>query len=270
MAVDSCDPQALLELLGDSDFFPDSAPKEGCENYANPALRAVLQMYLAYQGDGERYRSPMLRLIQRQRDQLEQLLDQIEAKGEPALGLAQAGLEGFLEGLDLLQESLGQPGGEAAQAALSALQNSTNALLKLCPLDVEPSEEEPGPPLTTPNYQRLERATLGWNLGQMSDDELRAELDQVERNMHGHAQVNRQEMEDLEGLTEEEQELTLRLLGAIEAALQGSLAALAEMKLYWQDGQRSHVNRGMGLLGPPTQRMIEAFLALQTVTLEED
>ena len=270
MAVDSCDSQALLELLGDSDFFPDSAPKEGSENYANPALRAVLQMFLAYQGDSERYRSPILRLIQRQRDQLELLLDQLEASSEPSLSAAQSGLEGFLEGLDLLQESLGNPAAESAQAALSALQSSTNALLRLCPLDVQAPEEESVPPLTTPNYQRLERASLAWNLGQLNDQELRAEIDLVETNMRGHAQVNRQEMEDLEGLTEEEQEVTLRLLGAIEAALNGSLAALDEMKLFWNDGQRSHINRGMALLGPPTQRMIEAFLALQTVSLEED
>jgi hypothetical protein len=82
--------------------------------------------------------------------------------------------------------------------------------------------------------------------------------------------VNQAEMEDLEGLTEEEQELTTRLLGGIDSALQGSLQAIATMKRYWSDRQRQHVLQGLQQLLDPTQRMIEAFMALQAVTHPDD
>jgi len=64
--------------------------------------------------------------------------------------------------------------------------------------------------------------------------------------------------------------VTLRLLGLIDVALEGSLKALEEMKLYWDDRDSDHLDKGMAMMGPPTQQMIEAFLALQSITVEED
>jgi hypothetical protein len=124
-------------------------------------------------------------------------------------------------------------------------------------------------PLTTPNYQRLEKAVTLWQAGELSNEQLRAELDGVHANMRGHREANRAELEDLEGLTEEEQEVTLRILGAIDEALQGSLAALEQMLRFWDDDDADHLHSGMAELGPPTQRMIEAFLAMQSVNTEE-
>lgn len=126
------------------------------------------------------------------------------------------------------------------------------------------------PALTTPNFQRVEQAVVAWTQGQLEDDGLLAEITAVESNMSGHREVNRAEMEDTEGLTAEELEVTIRLLGAIDHALEGSLAALATMKEYWDKGDSRAPERGLAQLGPPTQKMIEAFLALQSITIEED
>lgn len=131
-------------------------------------------------------------------------------------------------------------------------------------------QEVVAPALTTPNYQKLELALHQWRQNELEDDALRDEIAQVETNMNGHRQVNKNEMEDTEGLTDQEQEVTLRLLGMIDVALEGSLAALEEMKLYWEDKDMDHLDRGMAMMGPPTQQMIEAFLALQSITVEED
>lgn len=129
---------------------------------------------------------------------------------------------------------------------------------------------ETAAPLTTPNYQRLEVALQGWQSRELNDDALRAEIDAVETNMAGHRKANASELEDLDGLTEQEQEVTVRILGAIEAALEGSLAALAEMKLYWEDGDPDHLRRGFSALAGPTQRMIDAFLAMQAISVDEE
>ncbi len=131
-------------------------------------------------------------------------------------------------------------------------------------------QEPATPALTTPNYQKLELAFHRWRQNEMDDSALWNEIVQVETNMNGHLQVNRAEMEDTEGLTEQEQEVTLRLLGLIDLALEGSLKALDEMKLYWENKDLDHLDKGMAMMGPPTQQMIEAFLALQSITIEED
>lgn len=133
-----------------------------------------------------------------------------------------------------------------------------------------PQAEAAPAPLTTPNYQRLEQALQKWRQSELNDEGLLADISAVEANMTGHRRVNQAEMEDLEGLTEEEQEITLRLLGSIDIALDGSLQALTEMKLYWEDGDSDHLVKGMAMMGPPTQKMIEAFLALQSITVEEE
>ena len=131
-------------------------------------------------------------------------------------------------------------------------------------------QETSAPALTTPNYQKLEVALHRWRENELDDSELWNEIAQVETNMNGHRQVNKNEMDDTEGLTEQEQEVTLRLLGSIDVALEGSLSALDEMKLFWEDKDMDHLERGMAMMGPPTQQMIEAFLALQSITVEED
>ncbi|MBX3166127.1 MAG: hypothetical protein KF760_01900 [Candidatus Eremiobacteraeota bacterium] len=131
-------------------------------------------------------------------------------------------------------------------------------------------QEPSTPALTTPNYQKLELALHRWRQNEIDDSALWNEISQVETNMNGHRQVNQSEMEDTEGLTEQEQEITLRLLGLIDVALDGSLKALDEMKLYWEDRDMDHLDKGMAMMGPPTQQMIEAFLALQSITVEED
>lgn len=131
-------------------------------------------------------------------------------------------------------------------------------------------QETPTPALTTPNYQKLELALHRWRQNELDDTALWDEIAQVETNMNGHRQVNQSEMEDTEGLTEQEQEVTLRLLGLIDVALEGSLKALDEMKLFWEDKDMDHLDRGMAMMGPPTQQMIEAFLALQSITVEEE
>ena len=133
-----------------------------------------------------------------------------------------------------------------------------------------PGQENTTPALTTPNYQKLEVAISRWRQNELDDSALWNEIAQVEVNMTGHRQVNQSEMEDTEGLTEQEQELTLRLLGLIDGALEGSLQALEEMKVYWEDKDMDHLERGMVMMGPPTQQMIEAFLALQSITVEEE
>jgi hypothetical protein len=131
-------------------------------------------------------------------------------------------------------------------------------------------QEAAQPALTTPNYQKLETALHRWRQNEINDDALWAEIAQVEANMNGHRQVNKSEMEDTEGLTEQEQEVTLRLLGLIDVALEGSLKSLDEMKLFWEDKDMDHLDKGMAMMGPPTQQMIEAFLALQSITVEEE
>ncbi len=133
-----------------------------------------------------------------------------------------------------------------------------------------PRQESATPALTTPNYQKLELALQRWRQNEIDDPALLAEINQVETNMNGHRGVNQNEMDDTEGLTDQEQEVTLRLLGLIDVALEGSLNALAEMKLYWEDKDSDHLDKGMAMMGPPTQQMIEAFLALQSITVEED
>jgi len=133
-----------------------------------------------------------------------------------------------------------------------------------------PGHENSLPALTTPNYQKLEVAISRWRQNELNDSALWDEIAQVEVNMTGHRQVNQSEMEDTEGLTQQEQEVTLRLLGLIDEALEGSLQALAEMKNYWEDKDMAHLDQGMAMMGPPTQQMIEAFLALQSITVEEE
>jgi hypothetical protein len=131
-------------------------------------------------------------------------------------------------------------------------------------------QEATAPALTTPNYQKLELALHRWRENEIDDTTLWNEINQVETNMNGHRAVNQNEMDDTEGLTDQEQEVTLRLLGLIDVALEGSLKALEEMKQYWEDKDMDHLEKGMAMMSPPTQQMIEAFLALQSITVEED
>ena len=133
-----------------------------------------------------------------------------------------------------------------------------------------PTQDSATPALTTPNYQKLELALHRWRQNELDDAALLAEINQVETNMNGHRDVNQNEMDDTEGLTDQEQEVTLRLLGLIDVALEGSIKALEEMKLYWEDRDSDHLDKGMAMMGPPTQQMIEAFLALQSITVEEE
>ncbi|MBT9585686.1 hypothetical protein IV102_20260 [bacterium] len=130
--------------------------------------------------------------------------------------------------------------------------------------------ETPPAPLTTPNYMRLDQAIHNWRQGALDDAGLWNDVAAVEANMSGHRSVNQAELEDLEGLTEEEQAITVRVLGSIDVALDGSLQALAEMKRFWEDGDSDHLDKGMAMLGPPTQKMIEAFLALQSISVEDE
>ena len=164
----------------------------------------------------------------------------------------------------------GTPRCSACQAPIPQHQDLSEGRVVAVNEEGVPQPQVAPPALTTPNYQRLDLAIQSWRRGETDDDALWGDVTAVEANMSGHRQVNKNEMEDLEGLTEEEQALTVRLLGAIDTALQGSLEALSEMKLYWDDRDSGHLNQGLALLGPPTQRMIEAFLALQSITVEEE
>ena len=109
-------------------------------------------------------------------------------------------------------------------------------------------QETAAPALTTPNYQKLEVALHRWRQNEIDDTALWNEISQVETNMIGHRGVNKNEMDDTEGLTEQEQEVTLRLLGLIEVALEGSLKALEEMKHYWEDKDIDHLDKGMAMM----------------------
>lgn len=129
---------------------------------------------------------------------------------------------------------------------------------------------ETAPAMTTPNYSRLDQAIGLWRTGESDDARLLSEIQAVESNMNGHQAANRAELEDMEGLTEQEVELTTRILGSIDLALTGSLEAIAEMKLYWEDKDPEHLYRGMTQLGPPTQQMIEAFLAMQSLNTDDE
>lgn len=345
MAFGRSDPNALVAAFASSDFSGDEAAwQEAVEqesppdelaipemdadgNYTSPVLERVLQAYDAYLQDKSQRRS-LNQVLESTQAGLEKLLNTMdlcieEGLDEPTNPIhqaARAGFEEFLQGLDLLQQSVEQRKGDLAESAFDLLQQATNRLMdayaffqKLrntlmtvyCPacgaenrrgspkcgacqtaipqqetlsegrLVAENAEgvlqsEAAPPPLTTPNYQRIEVALERWQRQELDDDGLWAEISGVETNMLGHRKVNKAEMDDLEGLTEEEQEVTLRLLGGIDVALEGSLAALADMKLYWDDGNPDHLTRGMAALGPPTQKMIECFLALQSINVEEE
>jgi hypothetical protein len=158
----------------------------------------------------------------------------------------------------------------ACQAPIPQLETLSQGRVVAVNAEGVPVAEPTPTPLTTPNYQRLDQAIQNWRQGSLSDDALWQDVTAVESNMAGHRKVNQAEMEDLEGLTDEEQAITARVLGSIDAALDGSLLALAEMKLYWEDGDGDHLTQGMAMLGQPTQKMIEAFLALQSITVEDE
>lgn len=250
----------------------DPSPMGEDGNYTCPWLESILDAYEAYLRDKSTCPTLIEELdqtfqrVEHLYDDLQDLIDPADPAA-PLLHSATEGLQEFLAGLAQLKKSIQPPNARLAQRALERLQQATNKVM-----DAHAFYQQPPPqvPLTTPNYQRLDLAIRQWNEGEVDDELLKLEIEAVEAKMLGHLRVNQAEMEDLEGLTEEEQELTTRLLGAIDSALQGSLQAIATMKRYWDDRQRQHVLQGLQQLLDPTQRMIEAFMALQAVTHPDD
>jgi len=231
---------------------------------ASPILDAIQKALDNYQQDPHLF--PQLQhTILHARLAAEKLTQALEESRQEA---ARHSFVQFLDALSQLENSVHDK--TEMSRAMAHLQLATEAVLTaIAPLKANPSSLV-RPTLTTPNYQKIELELSRWSEGQVSDSQLLETLDVIEANMEGHRQANREELEDLEGLTEEEQEFTTRCLGAVEEALAGSLAALSTMKLYWQDQDKSHLEKGFVELGPPTQRLIEAFLAMQQAVAVDD
>lgn len=159
---------------------------------------------------------------------------------------------------------------EALPRHLDDLRSVTAGVLTaIAPIQAEPTRLF-RPTLTTPNYLKIELDLARFHSGEIQAEELRETLRSIQANMAGHLQANREEMEDLEGLTEAEQEFSQACLGDIDQALENSLRALERMQQFWVDENPAHLEAGLELLGPPTQQLIEAFLAMQQAMAVED
>ncbi len=119
--------------------------------------------------------------------------------------------------------------------------------------------------VTTPNFQRITEALARWGVHEMEDDELLAEIEDIEASMRAHKDANDSERRDMEGVTGEELKVMQTLLDGTDKALKANLEALDKMKLYWQDLDPEHIRIGFDMLGKATAQMLEAYQLSQAV-----
>jgi hypothetical protein len=124
---------------------------------------------------------------------------------------------------------------------------------------------KPLPTVTTPNYQRIERALSSWQKQELQDSALHVEISVVVQNMQAHRRANQAERRELADLSEEEQSVLLGLLDAIDEALQMNLDALQTMEQYFRTGESDDLRDGFDRLGPATAQVVQAYVASQTL-----
>lgn len=114
-------------------------------------------------------------------------------------------------------------------------------------------------PMTTDNYDQMETAVETWKNRQISDDQLLANINEVEGRFLAHKNGLKKEQSDVRGLTEKEQEIFLGMTKEVESALDMNLETLAGMKEYFKDNNRNHIERGMEKLWDATQAVVKSY-----------
>ena len=119
--------------------------------------------------------------------------------------------------------------------------------------------------LTTDNYDKIAAAMANWKEREIDDNQLLGEINEVEERFKAHKQSLLQEKSDMQGLNDNEKRLFTDLTGIIEEALNENLAALAQMKQYFNDQNLLHLDGGFDAFWEATRSIIRSFEASENL-----
>lgn len=119
--------------------------------------------------------------------------------------------------------------------------------------------------LTTDNYDQIAAAMASWKEREIDDDQLLAQINEVEERFKAHRQSLLQEKNDMRGLNENEKRLFTDLTTIIEQALNENLTALAQMKEYFNDRNPLHLDGGFNAFWEATRSIIRSFEASENL-----
>ncbi|MFP4497801.1 MAG: hypothetical protein ACLFQV_06270 [Vulcanimicrobiota bacterium] len=114
---------------------------------------------------------------------------------------------------------------------------------------------------TTPNLEQIEDAVNAWKAREIGDEELKREILEVEGNFLGFRQdMEREKNQNLTKIKDEkEKEIALKLCNGTIEAINENLAALSNMKEYFDDHNPNHINVGLNQLETATTSIIQAY-----------
>ncbi len=119
--------------------------------------------------------------------------------------------------------------------------------------------------LTTDNYDQIAAAMASWKEREIDDDQLLVEINEVEERFKAHKQSLLQEKSDLRGLNDSEKRIFTDLTKIIEEALNENLAALAQMKEYYNDKNPMNLDNGFNAFWEATRSIIRSFEASENL-----
>lgn len=119
--------------------------------------------------------------------------------------------------------------------------------------------------LTTDNYDQIAAAMAGWKEREIDDNQLLAEITEVEGRFAAHKQSLLIEKSDMRGLNESEKRIFTDLTNVIEEALNENLAALALMKEYFNDNNPMNLDNGFNAFWEATRLIIKSFEASENL-----
>ena len=131
--------------------------------------------------------------------------------------------------------------------------------------DLIAAEGDEAEVVTTDNYDQIADAVEDWKARDIDDAQLLAELNDVEAKFLAHQKEVLREKSNLKGFKDKEKEVWVKLNSMTEKALEDSLAAIANMKEYFNSKNPANIDRGFESLWDATQEMIKSFYASEEV-----